>query len=373
MENNKNNFILPDFENSNLNISATLAEFLGVPNKNKTIKILEDELKKNYKNIVFICFDGLGINPININLRKDSFLRKNIKQNLMSTFPSTTTNATTSLLTNKLPLEHGWFGWSLHFDNINKNINIFLNTDSWTNEKVEIKQSPLMDKDYYFYHTNTDYCINSIFPHFVEVKDKSKNNVYLTCDEFFNYIKNICNKKEKQFIYAYYPDPDSTMHVQGVTSFITKSVIEDIDRRMEELYNSTKDTLFIVTADHGQVDIDGYVEIYKDEEIMEMLEYYPFLEARAACFKLKKGMENKFEEVFTNKYGEDFVLFKSKELIEKGYFGNVGDKAFLLGDYIAIGTYTHKQMLLTPVGPKFKGHHTSLTEEMVVPLILINN
>ena len=90
------NFIIPNWTNSNLNISATLAEFLGAPNKNATLPILKRELDKQYKNVVFICFDGLGINPININLDKNDFLRKNIKQTLVSTFPSTTTNATTS-------------------------------------------------------------------------------------------------------------------------------------------------------------------------------------------------------------------------------------------------------------------------------------
>ena len=118
-------FILPDYNNSNINISATLAEFLGAPNNNATLPLLKKELEKNYKNIVFICFDGMGIYPINKNLKKNDFLVENIKSTLKSTFPSTTTNATTSLLLNKVPLEHGWFGWSLYFENINRNINIF--------------------------------------------------------------------------------------------------------------------------------------------------------------------------------------------------------------------------------------------------------
>ena len=72
-------FIKPDWNNSNLNISATLAEFLGAPNKNATLPLIKDELKKDYKNIVFICFDGLGINPLKKNLSENSFLRKNVK------------------------------------------------------------------------------------------------------------------------------------------------------------------------------------------------------------------------------------------------------------------------------------------------------
>ena len=132
-------FIKPNWKQSNLNISATLAEFLGAPNANATLPILKEELARGYKNIVFICLDGMGINPIKINLNENSFLRKNIKQTLTSTFPSTTTNATTSLTSNKLPLQHGWFGWSLYFEKIGKNVDIYMHRDSQTGEKVDFK------------------------------------------------------------------------------------------------------------------------------------------------------------------------------------------------------------------------------------------
>ena len=65
------------------------------------------------------------------------------------------------------------------------------------------------------------------------------------------------------------------------------------------------------------------------------------------------------------------MLWKSADLVAKGYFGDRGDKADFLGDYLAVGTYTHKQALLTPNSTRYKGHHTSLTEEMEVPLILL--
>lgn len=366
-------FIEPEFKNSNLNISATLAEFLGSPNKNATLPILKKSLSKNFKNIVFICFDGLGIHPMKTNLKSDDFLIKNIKQTLLSTFPSTTTNATTSLMTNKLPLEHGWFGWSLYFENLNKNIDIFLDIDSWTKEKVEIENSPLGKLDYYFDNTKTDYNINTIFPNYVKVAHAERNNIFNNQIDFFSNIKKICDKPDKQFIYAYYPEPDHTMHDYGVSSTTSKQLISSISKDMERLFKSTKDTIFIITADHGQIDITGYIELYKDKQLMNMLKIYPFLDGRCPAFLVKDGMHEEFEKYFTSKYDEDFKLYKSQDLIDKGYFGDFGDKAHLLGDYIAIGTYTHKQVCLTPSHNHFLGHHTSLTEEMEVPLIILEN
>lgn len=365
-------FILPDFNRSNLNISATLAEFLGAPNKNATLPALKAELAKGYKNVVFICFDGLGIHPLSKNLDKEDFLIQNINQVLFSTFPSTTTNATMSLLLNQLPLEHGWFGWSMHFDKINQNVDIFLNRDSATGEAVPYEHSPLGKVDYYFDQADSEYAINTVFPGYVQVRYPERNNVYRSMEEFFSAIKNVCAKSGKQFLYAYHPDPDATMHTYGVSSPEAKNVIESISKNVKILYENIPDTLFVITADHGQVDITDYVDLYADKILMDTLEIYPFLEARAPAFLVKKGREKEFEEHFRAKYSDDFVLYRSKDLVAKGCFGDIGDKAGLLGDYIAIGTYTHKLALLCPKSKKYKGHHTSLTEEMEVPLMILH-
>ena len=42
-------FTKPNFKHCILNISASLAEFLGAENKNYTNKIIDKELKKDYK------------------------------------------------------------------------------------------------------------------------------------------------------------------------------------------------------------------------------------------------------------------------------------------------------------------------------------
>ncbi len=370
---NKIKFITPDFKNCNLNISATLAKFLGAENKNATLFELETELNKNYQNIVFICFDGMGMHPLEINLSNSSILQKNIKRVLVSTFPSTTTNATTSLLTNKLPLEHGWFGWNLYFEDIRQNIDLFTHRNSQTGEKVDYNYPMGNITDYYFDNAHTDYQINTIFMPYCYVKYPERNTYIHDEFELAEAIEKITSKTGKQFIYAYFDDPDKTMHDYGVSSKQAKDKIESINNIVQKLSEICDDTLFIITADHGQVDISGYIEFYKDTELNNMLECIPFLDARTPAFKVKKGYKKVFEQKFKEKYSADFVLFKSKDLIKKGYFGNFGDKGFLLGDYIAIGTYTNKTFLSHENNHRFLGHHTSLTQEMQVPLILISS
>ena len=49
-------FIKPNFKRSNVNISATLAEFLGAPNRNATLPELETELKKKLQKCCVYMF-----------------------------------------------------------------------------------------------------------------------------------------------------------------------------------------------------------------------------------------------------------------------------------------------------------------------------
>lgn len=142
---------------------------------------------------------------------------------------------------------------------------------------------------------------------------------------------------------------------------------------MQKLASETENTLFIVTADHGMIDIKGRLYLYKDEKLMNMLKVRPYLEARAVSFRVKEEERENFEKYFSKKYGKHFTLFTAKELVDKNCFGKTGDKETLLGDYVAVGTYTHRMAMLSPNAMNFKGHHTSLTEEMLVPLILIKN
>ena len=150
--------------------------------------------------------------------------------------------------------------------------------------------------------------------------------------------------------------------------------MQQISSGLQNLQQTTQNTLFIASADHGQIDVEGYVDWREERELRDMLECPPYLDSRSPCFRVKKGMKRKFAKRFREKYGEDFVLFRTKDLIRQNYFGDRGDYGYLLGDFIASGTYTNKMMILDKADPHFmKGHHTALTKEMLVPLILFDN
>ncbi len=363
--------IKPDFERSIVNLSASMAAFLGAPNDKPELSALSNALRGGYKNVVLLLLDGMGMHPLERNAAQNGFFRKNVMRVLTSVFPSTTTNATTSIQTNSYPMEHGWFGWSLYFEELKRAVDIFEDVDSYTGEAIPRGFARRRLPTTAFYRrTSGEYTVNVIVPLFWQ--EEENRYVWTDTDELFSQLKRVCAKEGKQFVYAYCTQPDAVMHRFGVTSAEARETIGALERSVEQFACEKKETLLIVTADHGQVDIDGSYDLYLDEDLLSLLAWRPYLEARATAFKVKEGRERAFETRFLEKYGKDFSLFSTEQLICENYFGGNmrGEHARLLGDYIAVGT-AGKMMNLTPRSHPFKGHHTSLTAEMLVPLIVV--
>lgn len=367
-------FIKPDYDNSVMNISSTLAEYFNVPSNNAVLPRLKDVLNENsYDKIVFAVFDGLGLHPMRKNLSSDDFLMKNVAQTLTSTFPSTTTNATTSINTDKQPLEHGWFGWTVYFDKAGCVTELFRMTNAFSGEKLpdDFVYPVKEHDDYWFDYAKTDYAVSSVMPSYCKGA-KGGCVRATTVKEVIDGIHGEISKPGKRFVFAYCPEPDATMHEFGVTSEQAKSIINEISQGLSRLQIESLNTLFIVSADHGQTDVTGTIDFYKDKELNSLLYAPPYLEPRATAFKLKRGKKRIFKKIFTERYGEDFALFDSKNMIRQGYFGQRGEYGYLLGDYVAV-CKTGKLLVTKPNDFQFKGHHASLKEEMLVPLILFSS
>ena len=365
-------FYFPNYKKSILNISSTFNKMLGHSTDIPSLPKLEKYLKKDYKNVVFIILDGFGINPIEANLDKENIFRKNIKQTLTSVFPSTTTNATTTYMCADYPFNHGWFGWSIYFKELNKAVEVYRATDYFTGEKVDptFARTRLPFEAYYKYAKN--YEVNTVLPVYIKDGVMKEHYPYNTRKGMFDNIKECCKKEGKQFVYAYCDYPDATMHDYGVKSKQAKEVINELTALTEDLEKNVKDTLIVISADHGHIDIDGYIDIYNNTELMECLERPMTLEPRATSFKVKEDKKEEFVRLFNEDYKKDFKLFEVDYLIKKGVFGPYNEKnRDLLGDYIAVAK-TNKLLLFFENSNMFKGHHTSLTKEMLVPLIIID-
>ncbi|QSX06536.1 alkaline phosphatase family protein [Sedimentibacter sp. zth1] len=359
----------PDYDDSILSLSNSILKHYNLEYHHKTIKEIDDLLLKNYDNVILMIFDGMGSYNINKMLDKDSFLIKHKVKNISSVFPPTTTAATTTLYSGLSPKEHGWLGWSLHFDEINDNINIFVNTND---DNVEFKHFNVANK-IIPYESIVNRINNRGTANAFSVSQFG-TNIIDSFDELFEEIENIGSTSQNNYIYTYWNEPDSSMHELGTDNDDVKVWFIRINKSVEKLSNKLKNTLIIVTADHGHIDIKGKC-ILDYPKLLKTLKFLPSVESRAISFFIKEGMHNQFEEEFNKNFKNDFLLLKHQKVMDMKLFGEGSahrKTEDFIGDYLAIAINNITLFNSYQETNHFKGAHAGLTEEeMMVPLIAI--
>lgn len=144
--------------------------------------------------------------------------------------------------------------------------------------------------------------------------------------------------------------------------------------------SATSDSLLIITADHGLLDIDNDIKLNEIKELDDCLRHLPGIEPRAVAFYVKPEKKKDFKRIFNQYFGTEYILLTADEYIEQGYLGDGQEHSKLrefLGDFIAIAVGTTILQYETPEGveaPSFVAHHAGLSEkEMLVPLIIYSN
>ena len=84
-----------DYDRSLVSVSNSLLKYYNVKTYHPSLKLLDEKLAKNYKNVIFMILDGMGTDLIEKNLPETSFIRQHISTQIFSVFPPTTTAATT--------------------------------------------------------------------------------------------------------------------------------------------------------------------------------------------------------------------------------------------------------------------------------------
>lgn len=359
---------LLDYKNCIANLPNSILKNFGVETNGDTLGIFDKYLEKGYKNVVVLLLDGMGTHILESNLPEDSFLRKHFVKTYNSVFPPTTVAATTSIDCGLTPIEHSWFGWDCYYPQIDKNVTVFLNTEQGTSNSVSDESVARKYCGYEsIYHKlisagkKAYYATPFIPPH--------PNSFESICD----LIKDLCKQDDKKYIYAYWDQPDSIMHQFGCKSDEAKDMLKELDNKVRSLCSELKDTLLVVTADHGH--IDGRNKCILDyPQVLECLIRLPSIEPRALNLFVKEGKEEVFEEEFTKAFGEDFILLTKREVFESNLFGagNVHENALeMIGDYVAIAKTDLTIFNTYEETSGFKGVHAGYTkDEIEIPFIV---
>ena len=354
------------------NLACSIRKYFELDYKHNTLEYVDKVLDEyRPKNVVTILCDGMGSNIMDRMLDNDAFLINNRIKAITTVFPATTVAATTSMMTGLNPIETGMLGWDMYYKELDKTITVFMNSEKGDFEYKPIKEAMDYNNKYMKRKTISKeineigkYKGYSLFP----FGDKS----YKDIDDMFNKIETLCNEDGQKYIYAYDTEPDSTMHELGCDTKEVKEIIQDLNRRIEELSYKLKDTIIFVVADHGHCNVENiFIKDYPDIE--ECLLRNTSIEPRAVNFFIKPDKTELFEELFNKYFGDDFKLYKKEEVIESKLFG-IGEENKIfrdaLGDYLALAT-GNKAMLY--IGSNIlKSQHAGITDdEIYVPLIVI--
>ncbi len=358
-----------DYKNNLINVTNSLLKHYNAKTHHKTLPLLDDVLKHNYKHVIVMLLDGMGINILE-NLDKDSFLRKHVKTTISSVFPPTTVAATNAFLRGETPYELGFLGWCQYNKFENKTDTVFLKRDYYTNEKITNNLYELLLRPNFLEQikeVDKDLHVEGIFPAPINGSD------FETFSEQLDRLLMI-TKGGRSLSYCYFDHPDSTIHRDGINGPKTKEKMEYLNETITKFKEKLDDdVLVIIVADHGLVDIE-YLYVKDYEEMIETFYQLPSIEDRAKTFFVKPECKDKFVDLFNKYFQPGFILYTKEELLKSNLFG-YGEKHPILesfiGEFTAI-SISNKAIAYEKEENPFKSHHAGKTlEELSVPLIIL--
>lgn len=363
-----------DYDNCMTNLACSVRRFFGLPHSHATLRDVDALLHgHDPQNVVVILCDGMGANLIDDLLPTGSFLVRHRLRSMTSVFPATTVAATTSAMTGLNPCETGMLGWNMWYAGIGKEAVVFrscLQSDETMTVVPEIAEYARRHMRIPLVTREVD-ASGRARGHYVSPFG-SDPYPYGDCEQMFDAIERICAEPGRKYVYAYYNDPDSTMHRHGSHSAEAREVVRNLDGRIGLLASRLRDAVIIVTADHGHRDVRN-VSVGDIPGLMDCLAMDMTLEPRAPLFFVRSGREREFERAFRQSLGDDFELLTKEEVISSGLFGDGEENPIFrdsLGDYLAVAT--GDKALLNPYDRVFASHHAGYTDdEVLVPLVAV--
>lgn len=380
--------LMPNYNHSILNLITSILKNYEVETKYNTLEKIDKLLEKKYRNVVLVILDGMGENILK-NISPNGIFSKNKIDEITSVYPSTTTAAMTTYYSGKPPIETGWIAWSQYFKEYGRNIDVLPERDSYTGEKLKVKNQKISDiigyKTVYeqIKEQNSNIETYEIMPSYCEKKTKLTMTAN-TVEEMCESIVTLCKNTQNKFVIAYNDNPDGIIHKNGCYSEETKKFVLEAEQEFEKMLQKLKctNTLIILSADHGHKDINETIDILELKEIQECLIMPPTLESRMIGFFVKYNKRKEFEDIFNKLFKDKYILYSKEDLLKNNLlgYGNRHKKIEdFIGDYIAIavsdvriniGTYLSREMKHPD---EKKSTHCGLTKnEMEVPLIVFD-
>ncbi len=341
--------------------------------------------------IVFVIVDGLGLNVVKSDHGTD-FLGANVVAELTTVFPTSTPTVLTTYATGRWPSYHGVPSWYLYLDEIDAIATIIDFSRRGDDKDLgSLGLTPVQA-----YPTPT-IAAKMTWPTLAVVPEAISDTPFSSyCqgrspihsrygykgleDAAGAVLSRLRQTNGKSFTHLYIPHVDSASHQYGIRHDMTNLAIAAVDKVLCQISaHLPPNAAMVVSADHGLIDVaSNAFEIEPGDELLDCLEHEPWGTAPSVMLRVREDRNVEFEAQFRERFGEDFYLLPTDDVLELGLLGPEPVSPVTrrrIGNYLALSTggsaiyYKYHR-------PEDNGHrkvadHGGLTpDEMLVPLIV---
>lgn len=371
--------ILPDYKGGSIvNLMSSLGMALGWKSEYPELRLLSS--REIYsKNVVLIVLDGFGYEWL-VSNGKGSIFEKFLKGSMTTVFPATTAAAINTYITGRAPQQHAITGWYMYLKELGVvSVPLFFapRIGGPSFDRLGIPMEAIFPESSFRSKIKTKSYVVTMRE--IIERDNTKDIGYENLKGMFKETAKLCKKPGRKYVYSYWPKFDELCHHYGVNSVQVKKHFKELCKGFEKfLYEITNtDTMVIVSADHGLIDINEKIQIEEHPKLAECLILPLTGDSRTAYCYVHPSKIRQFEHYVKDHFSSKLQIVKSEELIRKGYFGlgKPNPKLFQrIGDYtlLAKTRCRLKDSILGRKENRLTAYHSGLTkEEMLVPLIVV--
>lgn len=374
------------------------------------------DLPTHYDKVVFFFVDAFGWRFFERYADKYDFLRMVMERGVVSKctsqFPSTTAAHVTNIHTGLPVGQSGVYEWNYYEPLVDALISplLFSYVDYAEGERFKrdtLKKATIAPEAFFSQHTFYERLKHQgIASHVLQFQNYmpstysdvtlrgSRQHPYATIQQALFFLAQlvIVENAPPSYYFLYFDRIDALCHQHGPFSKEFEREVDDFFKSLHELFyknieGKTERTLLVMTADHGQVEVNPKTTYYLDKALPEITPYLktnrqghilaPAGSARDMFLYIHEGRVNEAIALLRQHLQGRAEVYPTQELLAQHFFGT-GEPSptFLarLGNVVIL-PYANETVWWSQNGKyrmNFLGHHGGLTrEEMEIPLLLL--
>ena len=390
-----------------VNTASSVCHWLGAPGfgappyGSEILNLYPQDLK----HVILMIVDGMGLNTLQNALRlaqKDpdyavwgEIAEEGALAPLTSVVPSTTSAAITTFWTGCTPAEHGVVGYEVWLKEYSVIANMIRHSPASFNGEVGSLRQAGFDpqtflpvptlgphllrhgiQPYAFQHQSIAHSgLSSMLQPGVEVVPyKSLSDLWVTLNAMLD-----AKTAERNYTYIYWGELDEHSHRFGPDDPRVALELAGFSRQLryfigERKMRRRKDTLLLITADHGHLSTPrrSEYELRRHPKLQDLLVMLPSGEARLPLVYLRPGCEQAFLDYLESAWPGQFLPVPSHQAVQSGLFGRGSVYSRLadrVGDYVLIPQGEAYWWFGNRDNPLLGRHGGMSQTEMLVPLL----